>query len=207
MKDHNLDDLILSEPEPKKSKSKGILAILALVIILLVIGVILAKLFITSSPELKNVEESIKKEPPAATMTQVKEQNGNTPPIEPIPNMSDEEPIQAPPASLEEAQKADQKTQEEAKNNKEEDEDIIIQKESPKENVTKEQNIIPKAEKKAKKVTKTHTKTETKPKRRVKKETKTAPKRAINAPKRGYYIQVGSFSKYPSSSLLFLASS
>jgi len=44
MNDHNLDDLIIGEPEPRGSSSKNILSLIALVVILLISGVFLAKL-------------------------------------------------------------------------------------------------------------------------------------------------------------------
>jgi len=49
MKDNNLDDLILTDPEFDKSKSKVLLALLALVILLIIIGAVLAKIIFDSS--------------------------------------------------------------------------------------------------------------------------------------------------------------
>jgi len=53
--DNTLDDLILTEPEPEKAKSKGLLALLALVILLIIVGAILAKM-IFSEPTSKDAK-------------------------------------------------------------------------------------------------------------------------------------------------------
>ena len=47
--DNTLDDLILTDPEPEKAKSKGLLALLALVILLIIVGAILAKMVFSDS--------------------------------------------------------------------------------------------------------------------------------------------------------------
>ena len=57
MSDNTLDDLILTDPEPDNKKSKGILALLALVVLLIIVGAILAKM-IFSSPEDANAKDS-----------------------------------------------------------------------------------------------------------------------------------------------------
>ncbi len=52
MADKNtLDDLIITDPEPEKGKSKGLLALLALIILLIIVGAILAKMIFTSSDD------------------------------------------------------------------------------------------------------------------------------------------------------------
>ena len=54
MADNNtLDDLILTDPEPEKGKSKGLLALLALIILLIIVGAILAKMIFSSSDDIK----------------------------------------------------------------------------------------------------------------------------------------------------------
>jgi len=50
MNDHNLDDLIIGEPNPGGGKSKSLLSLIALALIILIVGVLLAKL-IFSEPE------------------------------------------------------------------------------------------------------------------------------------------------------------
>jgi len=49
MKDNNLDDLILTDPELDRSKSKVLMALLALVILLIITGAVLAKIIFDSS--------------------------------------------------------------------------------------------------------------------------------------------------------------
>lgn len=60
MSDNTLDDLILTDPEPEKGKSKGLLALLALVILLIIVGAILAKMIFSDSNE--TVESNNKRE-------------------------------------------------------------------------------------------------------------------------------------------------
>ena len=50
MNDHNLDDLILGDPEPGHSGSKSLLSLIALILIILIVGVLLAKMLL-SDPE------------------------------------------------------------------------------------------------------------------------------------------------------------
>ena len=50
MNDHNLDDLIIGEPTPVNNRSKSLLAIIALIVIILLVGILLAKM-ILGSPE------------------------------------------------------------------------------------------------------------------------------------------------------------
>ncbi len=50
MNDHNLDDLIIGEPTQATNKSKSILAIIALIVIILLVGILLSKM-ILESPE------------------------------------------------------------------------------------------------------------------------------------------------------------
>jgi len=57
MSDSTLDDLILTDPEPEGGKSKGILALLALVVLLIIIGAVLAKM-IFSSPDDVNSKDN-----------------------------------------------------------------------------------------------------------------------------------------------------
>ena len=61
MADNNtLDDLILTNPEPEKGKSKGLLALLALIILLIIVGAILAKMIFSSSDNIKSDANSTK---------------------------------------------------------------------------------------------------------------------------------------------------
>jgi cell division protein FtsN len=60
--DNTLDDLILTDPEPEKAKSKGLLALLALVILLIIVGAILAKMIFSDPQEPKKAKSNEKVE-------------------------------------------------------------------------------------------------------------------------------------------------
>ena len=60
--DNTLDDLILTEPEPEKSKSRGLLALLGLVILLIIVGALLAKMIYSTSDENKQKDNAQKVE-------------------------------------------------------------------------------------------------------------------------------------------------
>jgi len=49
MNDHNLDDLIIDTIEPNQSKTKSFLTIVALLIVFLIVGIILAKIYTNES--------------------------------------------------------------------------------------------------------------------------------------------------------------
>ena len=51
MNDHNLDDLIISEPDPRGGKSKNILTLVALVAIIVIVGIILYQLILGGGEE------------------------------------------------------------------------------------------------------------------------------------------------------------
>jgi len=54
----NLDDLILTDPEPETPKSKGVLALLALVVLLIVVGAVLAKMIFSSPNDDANATQN-----------------------------------------------------------------------------------------------------------------------------------------------------
>jgi cell division protein FtsN len=60
--DNTLDDLILTEPEPEKTKSRGLLALLALVILLIIVGAILAKMIFSAPDEPTKAKDDTKVE-------------------------------------------------------------------------------------------------------------------------------------------------
>ena len=88
MNDHNLDDLIIGEPESGGSGSKTLLSIVALVIVVLIVGLILWALLFGSSDQ---------KTPPASSPSQNQTQtldptiapletgNSDMPPLTPAP--------------------------------------------------------------------------------------------------------------------------
>jgi len=58
MNDHNLDDLIIDNMEPKPSKTKNVLTIIALLIIVFIVGIILNQFFDDSSRKNHNTSSS-----------------------------------------------------------------------------------------------------------------------------------------------------
>jgi len=54
----NLDDLILTDPEPETPKSKGVLALLALIVLLIVVGAVLANMIFSSPDDEANATQS-----------------------------------------------------------------------------------------------------------------------------------------------------
>ena len=57
MNDHNLDDLIIDDAEPKSSKFKGVLTITALIAIMLILGIVFSKIVLKDPDEGKNILE------------------------------------------------------------------------------------------------------------------------------------------------------
>jgi cell division septation protein DedD len=51
MNEHSLDDLIIGEPSPTTKKSKSLLAIIALIVIILLVGILLSKMIMDTSGE------------------------------------------------------------------------------------------------------------------------------------------------------------
>ncbi|NKQ40323.1 MAG: SPOR domain-containing protein [Sulfurovum sp.] len=51
MNDHNLDDLIIGDPSPVGKKSKGLLAIIALIVIVLLAGILLSRMILDSDDD------------------------------------------------------------------------------------------------------------------------------------------------------------
>ena len=58
MNDHNLDDLIIGEPEGKGGKSKSVLTLLALILIILIVGTVLVKLITGGEEEVQPREST-----------------------------------------------------------------------------------------------------------------------------------------------------
>jgi len=58
MNDHNLDDLIIGEPQGKSGKSKSVLTLLALILIILIVGTVLVKLITGGEEESKSPAET-----------------------------------------------------------------------------------------------------------------------------------------------------
>jgi DedD protein len=58
MTDHNLDDLIIDNIEPKNSRIKGFLTIIALFIVVLIVSIILTKIILKESASDSLVEQN-----------------------------------------------------------------------------------------------------------------------------------------------------
>jgi len=206
MNDHNLDDLIIDNIEPKNGKAKSLLTIFALLIIVLIVGIILTKIIVEDpkkenamaeenntemiSPELRlqNVGQKIeKKEETKLSSIIEKELN---------------EPVKAPEVKeVIETTKSVQIQKNEAEKIEEKVPEVV----EVKETVTKPMNVeITKefdqtVEKPEIKEPATQEKKQT-PAKKQKAETSTSASEQI------YYIQVGSFSKTPVASSRLLRS-
>ncbi len=210
--DNTLDDLILNEPEPEKAKSKGLLALLALVILLIIVGAILAKM-IFSEPEptkAKDNQDNQKVEVASDINSNLdditenkadKNESKNLAPLSTDPDLAplnDDMTANVDTVNIDEEKNSKDKTKDETQNLKGDSTKIANKEEelgvAPVGKVTsakKEENDAPKkvvvkerVEKEKKVVTKT-------PK----------PTRKIGG-RGNVYIQVGSFTKGPESSFI-----
>jgi len=71
----NLDDLILTDPEPETPKSKGILALLAIIVLLIVVGAVLAKMIFSSPDDDTNTTKNEPVKPPIVNLDNSNENN------------------------------------------------------------------------------------------------------------------------------------
>ncbi|MEA3418981.1 MAG: SPOR domain-containing protein [Campylobacterota bacterium] len=62
MKDHNLDDLIIDDIEPKQNKGKGLLTIVALLIAILIVAIVMTRLFLGDGDESTTVPDQKQEE-------------------------------------------------------------------------------------------------------------------------------------------------
>jgi DedD protein len=182
MNDHNLDDLIIDTIQPKNSKSKSFLTIIALFIVVLIVGIILSKTYNNTSsdntltfddnttsviaPELRLQEpEEItkpKEEPSLSKIIEEKLKEPEAPKEEPVSPIV--EPTEKPSIPTEEPK-------------------VIVGEEKPKPIV----EIKKPVEEKVKVTPKTETK---------KSLAKPATPKVVQTSK--YYVQVGSFKQNPS---------
>ena len=100
MNDHNLDDLIIDTNQPKNSKSKSLLTIVALLIVVFIVGIILARLNLEESGSNnaiieENESEMISPELTLQSVTEPKEKNTG-PKLTEIIEEELNKPIQAP---------------------------------------------------------------------------------------------------------------
>ena len=207
MNDHNLDDLIIDNIEPKNSKAKSFLTIIALVIVVLIVAIVFTRTILDTP---KNTEIALD------------ENMGDM--ISPELTLQSTPEVKAPKeetklsAMIEEKLTAPKKTEEIKK------ETVAIDEEAAAEKKPVAAAAVPKAAKKAPAPKAVEHKAEVKkvpvkpaetekvivPKKHyVKEETKPAAKEKVVVPQKShtasaaaYYIQVGSFSQTPSSRFL-----
>ncbi len=88
MNDHNLDDLIIGEPEPGNSGSKTLLSVVALAIVVLIVGLILWALLFGSSDQTTPPESSSSQNQTQTldpTLAPLEPSNSDMPPLTPAP--------------------------------------------------------------------------------------------------------------------------
>jgi DedD protein len=218
MNDHNLDDLIIDNIEPRKSKTKSFLTIIALLIVVLIIAIILTKIILKdpNAQKLAFEENNTEMISPELTL-----QSATEP--EPIPKPIKEETKLS--TIIENELKAPSQVEEVSKETVEITKEIIKVPEQPKaKNSTKEEERLQKekeyneakraklAQEKAaqKKAEEERLKLEKAEQKRVAKEKAAKEKAAKVKPavkpkpvsSQVYYIQVGSFTKTPSTQFL-----
>jgi len=174
MNDHNLDDLIIGEPPMHtKKRSKGILTIIALIVIILLIGILLARMILTSpeddivlsdanqtefvSPELIPAEKSGELDT-ANELTPMKKEEIPTPKKREEPKKEIKKPEKKP--------------------------EKVVKKEEPKPKKVEKKVVKPK-------------KVEKKPVKKVTKPSKLFRKDGVK-----YYVQIGAFNKDPNKKFL-----
>jgi len=185
MNDHNLDDLIIGDPEPGGGKSRSLLSLVALVLIILIVGVLLTKLIFSGPEELDDGKTTeltgLVKPAPSTRAPQSKAQ-----PAEPIPD-------ELKPITRENLPESDelkpivprrQTPQTSAK--------PVAKKPAPRRQAPK--TVTPKPKPKP------QIKTKTKPAKLFEKRPKTSPQ--TETVKRSYYIQLGSFKRMPDQKFL-----
>jgi len=130
--DNTLDDLILTDPEPEKAKSKGLLALLALVILLIIVGAILAKMIFSDPAEPTKKKDEQKVEVASdinanldnVTATNENDNNSDLAPISadpdlaPISDNSNDMPANIDTVNVDEAKNSNTNTKSDNKENK-----------------------------------------------------------------------------------------
>jgi len=215
MNDHNLDDLIIDNIEPKNNKAKSFLTIIALVIVVLIVAIVFTKTILSEPKNTEialeeNITDMISPELTLQSTPKVKAPKDETK----LSTMIEEK--LTPPKKTEEIKK---KTEEIKKETVEIDEEVAVEKKPVVASVVPEpaeKTPVPKVVEKKTEVKKEPAKpAETEkivvPKKHyVEEETvkPTAPKK-VAVPKKNhttsgvkYYIQVGSFSQTPSTRFL-----
>jgi cell division septation protein DedD len=177
MNDHNLDDLIIGDPSPVGKKSKSLLAMIALIVIILLVGILLSKMILgTSEDEIKlsenNQTEFVSPELIPVESNRNKKKNSDLTPITkeklPKPSKNSATPVKTKP--------------------KKEVRTVAKKSESAKKTPAKKEPTKAVTKEKASQV-------ETATKAPVKKQPK--PSALFGEGKPAYYIQIGAFNREP----------
>jgi len=214
MNDHNLDDLIIDNIEPKNGKAKSILTIIALLIVVLIVAIILTKIILKDpNAEQLAIEtdttEMISPELTLQNATQSEESKEETKlssimENEPKAPVTVTKPVVAP--KVEEVKK--ESITEKKETIKPVKEHVEITKEFVQEPTISEAKPIVKEVKKVTEIKKEEVATAKPLPTKILEQIKVKPTgKPINAPKKmratqGYFIQVGSFTQTPSSRFL-----
>ena len=195
MNDHNLDDLIIGDPEPGGGKSRSFLSLIALVLIILIVGVLLAKLIFSGPEEIESTEQTelTGMVNPAG---QAKKQGAKARPAEQIPD--ELKPITRETLPENEALKPlPSPTAHEKKSlaPKKVEKPLPLR-------TGKTPQTVKKAETSAKPKIRLETKPKPKPAQLFKKVPSTSKTAKTGTTKRSYYIQLGSFKRMPEQKFL-----
>jgi len=213
MHDHNLDDLIIDNIEPKNRKTKSFLTIVALLIIVLIVAIILTKILLTSpaNKEIIIEEETTEVIAPELKLQEASSKTKTVPKTEKTENelsLSNiiEQKIKAPVPEAPKPKAAEKpKTVKKPKpiatpvpiKKEEKIEDVLKETVS----ITKEYTQIPQQVEKPVKVTEVpKVKKVEEPKKELVVPKPVLPPKPVSVTT--YYIQVGSFSQNPSSRFL-----
>lgn len=221
MPDHNLDDLIIDTIEPKNSKAKSFLTIIALAIVVMIVAIILSQIILKNpneailneddntvviSPELTlqsvTQEESVKA-PYIPTIEEIKpevkleENKKPTTVTEETPEVSKAKPIETVQITNEFQEEANARAALAAELKASEKKATLEKEAADKARMQAEENKKIEAEKIANAKAKAEKKSAPKPAEKVTKQT--TQNKKITHP---YFIQVGSFTKNPSERFL-----
>ena len=181
MNDHNLDDLIIGAPAPVGKKSKSLLAIIALVVIILLVGILLSKMILGTSENDVSLADKNQTAFVSPELIPVDETNTGT-------KKGDLSPIKKEKLPKPKPKKSVQKTIPKKPVTKVVKKQQVVQKTKPVKVVVKKQPTV----KKPVKVSVEKTKIKKKPK----------PSALFNKGKSAYYIQIGAFNREPNPKFL-----
>ena len=211
MNDHNLDDLIIDNIDPKNSKTKSFLTILALAIVVLIVAIILTRIVLQEPKnDLALDEAETEMISPELKLQNKEKVDKNSLALENKPKKTVAKPTN--PVSEGIKPETIQKTEEKITQAIEEEKKVVAQNVTPM--TTQSQADIKQPVSKKVEAEKTETKTPPvkQPSKSVEKpavaapKTKTTSKNNVSIPSRivsgSYYIQVGSYTQIPSKGYL-----